>query len=92
MGQIAIENDHVVVVEQCLLHAGGPVVRDIRPEPAITQSLADVVGQLDLVLHDEHPHRTILPQAPSHRGHGAAMASRLELGQRAEWVHLRHAA
>ena len=67
--QIAVEHDDVVVVEHRLLDPGGTVVGDVGPETAVAQTLADVVGQLNLVLHDEHPHGTILPQAASHGGH-----------------------
>jgi len=69
LGQIAVEDDDVVVVQHGLFDCAGAVVRDVRPEAAIAQPFTDVVGQVNLVLHDEHPHGPILHQGGSQGRH-----------------------
>jgi hypothetical protein len=38
------------------------VVDDVDGEPGVAQTLADSVGQHDVILHDQHSHLHILPE------------------------------
>ena len=62
LGQVAIEHDHVVSVEERLLHSGRAVVGDIGRDSLVSEPLCEVVGQVHLVLHDQNPHASILSE------------------------------
>ena len=55
-GEVAVEDDHVIVVDVHLSGGVHAVVGDIDSYAVIAQSLGDIVGQPPDVLHDEHPH------------------------------------
>ena len=69
LGEVAVEDDDVVAGHEGLFDTAGTVVGHVGPDPLVAQSLADVVGEIDLILDDEYPHWTILPQGRSHAGH-----------------------
>jgi hypothetical protein len=60
--EIAVEHHHVVARATRTVKRSGTVVRDVYREPGIAQSLADPIGEDDVVLHDQYPHRIIVPQ------------------------------
>lgn len=55
-GQIAVQEEHVVVVHGKAFQSGIPVVHDVDGERLLTQPLGDGVGQHPLVLGDQHSH------------------------------------
>ena len=55
-GQVQVEADHVVVVDARLVDGLVPVVGDVDGVALPTQAARDRVGQVGLVLDDQHPH------------------------------------
>ena len=58
--QVAVEHDHVVFRSRGSLQRCPAVVDHIDGESGVTQTLADPVGQRDVILHNEHAHIHIL--------------------------------
>ena len=56
-GQVAVEHDHVVVVDERARQAGLAVERDIDRHPRVTQPGRDRLGQLLIVFDHKHAHR-----------------------------------
>jgi hypothetical protein len=65
LGDVAVEHDHVVAVEQRLLERDRAVVGDIGRDPAISQAIGDVVGEIDVILDHQHAHAQMVNQARS---------------------------
>ena len=55
-GQVAVEHDHVVVVDQRSLQGGVPVQGGVDRHPLQAQPGRDRLGQLAVVLCHEYPH------------------------------------
>ena len=68
-GQVTVQDDDVVGVQQRLLDGGRAVVGHVRADALVAQAVGDVVGQFGLILDHEHPHEAIVPQAGSHGHH-----------------------
>ena len=68
-GQVPVQDDDVVGVQQRLLDPGRAVVGHVRADALVPQAVGDVVGQLGLILDHEHPHVAIVPLPGSHRYH-----------------------
>ena len=58
--QVAIEHDHVVIVDQRARQARLAVQRDIDRHPRLAQAGGDRLGQFLVVLDHKHPHRPLL--------------------------------
>ena len=58
--QVTIEHDHVVLSTCRALQSCRPVVDHVDREPGIAQTLADPIGQHNVILHDQDSHRHIL--------------------------------
>jgi hypothetical protein len=65
-GQVPVQYDDVVLIEQGLLEGGRAVVGDVRADALVAQAVGDVVGQFGLILHHEHPHEPMVHQPASH--------------------------
>ena len=50
LGQVPVEDHHVVGVHQGLLDPGRPVIGHVRADALVAQAIGDVVRQLGLVL------------------------------------------
>ena len=59
-GQVAVEHDHVVVVDERARQASLAVERDIDRHPRVTQAGRDRFGQLLVVLDHKYPHLWLL--------------------------------
>ena len=68
-GQVTVQDDDIVGVQQRLLDGGRAVVGHVRADALVAQAVGDVVGQFGLILDHEHPHGAIVPQAGSHGHH-----------------------
>jgi hypothetical protein len=55
-GDIAIEDEHVVVVDGRALEAGLAVIGDVDGHGVVPQPFCDRIGQLPFVFDDENPH------------------------------------
>jgi hypothetical protein len=55
-GKVAVEHDHVVVVDQRARQAGLAVEGDVDRHPRVAQAGGDRSGQLLVVLDHKHPH------------------------------------
>ena len=55
-GKVAVEHDHVVIVDQRARQTGLAVERDIDRHPRVAQAGGDRPGQLLVVLDHKHPH------------------------------------
>src|SRR5262249_39168953 len=60
-GQVSVEHDHVVVVEQGPLKPGRAVERDVDGHPRLAQPGGDRLGHLLIVFDHKYPHRHSLP-------------------------------
>ena len=69
LGDVAIEDDHVVARHQRLLDGGGAVIGDVGGDSSIAQAVGDVVRQLEVVFDDQYAHPDIVNQARSQRHH-----------------------
>ncbi len=69
LGEVAVQDDDVIAIHQRLLDAGCSVVCDVGADAPIAQPVGNVVGQLDVVLNDQHSHSAILHQTGSQRCH-----------------------
>ena len=58
--QVAVEHDHVVLGAGRALQGGRAVVDHVDGEPRVAQTLADPVGERDVILHDQHSHAHIV--------------------------------
>ena len=58
--QVAVEHDHVVVGAGRALQGCRAVVDHVDGETRVAQTLADPVGQRDVILHDQHSHLHIV--------------------------------
>ena len=58
--QVAVEHDHVVVGARRALQGCCTVVDHIDGETGLVQTLADPVGQHNVILHDQHSHAHIV--------------------------------
>ena len=58
--QVAVEHDHVVVGAGRALQGCRAVVDHVDGETGVAQTLADPVGQRDVILHDQHSHLHIV--------------------------------
>ena len=54
--QVAIEDDHVVVGTGRALQGRRAVVDHVDGESGVAQTLADPVGQRNVILHHQYPH------------------------------------
>jgi hypothetical protein len=64
LGQIPVEDHHVVVVDVEALQGLVAVVGDIDGHRVPPQPGGDGVGQQPFVLHHQHPHPAIVPGQP----------------------------
>ena len=53
---VAVEHDHVVGVDRELLQRGVAVAGDVGGDRLETQPIADRLGEVELVLDDQHAH------------------------------------
>ena len=53
--QVAVEDEHVVVGIRRALQCCSAVVHHIAGAPGVAQTLADPLGQPNVILHDPHP-------------------------------------
>ena len=60
-GQIAIQHNHVIVVDGGLLQRQLPVIGDVHRQRVAPQSVGDRVGQQPFVFHHQNAHQTIAP-------------------------------
>ncbi|HSZ14337.1 MAG TPA: hypothetical protein VK790_09915 [Solirubrobacteraceae bacterium] len=58
-GKVAIEHDHVVVVDQCARQTGFAVERDVDCHSRMAQARGDRRGQLLVVLDHQHSHQSL---------------------------------
>ena len=58
--KVAIEHDHLVVVQERARQAGLAVESDIDRHPRLAQAGSDGLCQLLVVLDHKHPHRLLL--------------------------------
>ena len=68
-GQVTVQDDDVVLIDQGLLDGGRAVVGHVRSDALVAQAVGDVVGQFGLIFDHEHPHAAIVHQAGSHGYH-----------------------
>ncbi len=60
--QVAVQHDHVVAVHEPLLQSGLAVVCEVRRDPAVAQTVSDVLGKFDVILDHKHAHADIVHQ------------------------------
>ena len=84
--QISVQDNHVVLIHECLFQTHGTVVGDVGREPLVPQPVGDVAGQRDLVFDDEHAHRIMLPEHALQRGNTLRHSSLLTVLVTCGWA------
>ena len=67
--QVAVQHDHVVAIHEPLLQSGLAVVCEVRRDPAVAQTVSDVLRQFDVILGHEYAHADIVHHDTSQRHH-----------------------